>query len=549
MINFVTNHHRNMNGDKMVFGSEFPHMVELYDEGALGKDIVIMGASQIGKTDWLIISILAMAFSGLNVFYVLPTLEMKNKYVSEKIMKPIKVSSFYQDILNKGVAKSKEQMQFGSGIIRFVGSNVRSEMTSFSADAIVVDETDETDNNNLHLGFSRINKSIHKIRRFVSNPTTHDGFISEWYNLSDQRVWKCPCDKCGQFSEIDWFKSIVRPIENEDGDVIDYRLRDKEWEAGCGRDIHIKCPHEDCDGNLDRRHKECHWQPTAHSEQGIVGYKMPSLIAPINDVTTLYYEFRTAKESPSKMSDFFSMRLAEPYSEVGHKIGDNVLQECASEDYQFITENDCAYAFYCQEDKEAAKFDLDSTVMGVDVSPSHLDVSISVAEGKKHRLIYVGKLFPDLDVLHDLVERYNVQVAVIDIGPEALFSSEFQDTAKCEVWRCKYQGAGDARDDKLNIKDMIYCVDRTNALDSAYKKLKLKKVILPGNYDQILDGTYVEEMQALSRVFTETKSGDVKCEWIGSNEDHQRHADAYRNLGVKITEDDILTGEDSIFVG
>jgi hypothetical protein len=542
VVDFFNNCHKSTKGHKMKCGSGdgFNHLKELYEDGHLFKDIVIMGASQIGKTDWLIISVLAMAYNGLNVFFVLPTLQFRDKYVPEKVMKPISTSDRYQKIVKKGVSKSVDQIQFGKGIIRFVGGNVPADMTSFSADAIVIDETDQIDMANIELGMSRISGSTYKFRRLMSNPTDEKGFIGSWYEKSDKRIWKCPCDSCGVFTSLDWFKTVVREIEDDDGVVINRVLRDEDWYPGCNRDILIKCPEEGCEGSIDRTSDEAYWEPTSFSEQNIVGYHMPSLLSyNMVNVSDLWYEYMEALESPSKMSAFYSMRLALPYSETGHKLSQGVLKRCQEEEYLFEIFPDCAYSSFTSEGPCA---------MGIDTSPSHLDINIKQLVKNKGKTVYIGKVDPgNFSVLHDLIERYNVEIAVIDIDPEHTLAKNFQDSAKCTVWRCKYLGVGDERDQKYNFNRMIISVDQTEALDKAYTKYRVNKVILPENYDKILNGTFVKEMKALSRITTEDHKGKLKHKWVGSTHNHSRHADSYCNLALEEMMFDTI-GSSSIFI-
>ena len=551
---FATEYHRNTSGHKLRFDT-FLHMVDLYDDGPLFKDIVIMGGTQIGKTDWLIVNILAAAYCGLNVFYVLPHNKMRDKYVQEKILRPIKSCPEYKEIKKQAIADSVEQMEFGKGMIKFVSANVTAEMTSFSADILVVDETDQINKAslpNLELGMGRLDGSSYQFTRLVSNPSSEDGYISDKYDKTDKRVRKCPCDKCGVYSELNWFKTVVEEIKNEDGEVINVVLRDKEWFPGIRRDIHIKCPEPGCDGNIQRFDPSAYWEPTAFSEQGIVGFHMPSIISHSTQVSKLWFEFKDARDSPAKMQAFYARRLALPYSKQGHKVSVNVLKRCADdEEYNFELHSDCAYSTYSLHDYNKNKRERDRkfSVMGVDVSPTHLDISIATVEPNYQKLIYVGKNDPDsVAVLLDLIERYYVKVATIDIGPERLFANEFQEKAPCPVWKCKYKGAGDDRDAQENYNDMIYVVDRTEALDESYSQYKQGRILLPFNFKEVIDGVWAEEMQALSRSFTEDSKGRLKVSWTGSNEDHSRHADAYRHISYKLSQQGELT-DDDIYLG
>ena len=161
IIEFATKHHRNMEGEPMDW-EDFFHIAELYEETILDQEVVIVGAAQIGKTDWLVITVLAAAYNGLNVLYVCSTAEMRDKYVAEKVKRPISRSDFYSAVVKDSDSNSKKQLEFGKGLIRFVGGVSENEFKSYSADLVVIDETDEIDNEyNINQSFSRLRGSKH----------------------------------------------------------------------------------------------------------------------------------------------------------------------------------------------------------------------------------------------------------------------------------------------------------------------------------------------------------------------------------------------------
>lgn len=544
-IEFVQKHHVNSSGDRLEF-TRFRHMIDLYN--TVAAKIVIVGAAQIGKTDWLVIDTLAAAYNNVPVFFVLPKYDMRNSYVTTRVQKPIGLSPGYK-ALNKGaISDSHQMLQFGPAFIKFVGSNVPSDFVSFSAGQYVIDEVDQCDSEeNIDLGYSRMKGSIFRFERFVSNPTTKAGRIWREYQKSDQRVWKCPCTSCGKFSELDWFKSVVKEVEDSQGNVVAHVLRDTEWTPGIGRDIHIKCPEDGCDGNIDRFHEGCFWEPQ-NPDSGIEGYHMGSLVSPLNSVASGWMDYQEGLQNPSKMASFYSMFLALPYAPVGSKVSVNLLQHCTTE-----------------KEKYSVKIHLDGASvpeevhpgpcsMGIDTSPNHIDVRISCNYRGKRKLVAVHKIDAKSqgrqaveDRLHLLGETYGVECAVIDIGPEKLLAMDFQKNANFPVWLCKFLGRGEERKQKFNHVDMILSVDRTEALDRAYAQLKTRKNYLPDNYLSILDGAYPKEMTALVREVTEDKDGKLRYTWTSGN-DHSFLADTYDLLAFDIISQDVLTGEQSVFV-
>lgn len=536
-LEFVKKFHLNTKGEKMDL-VKFPHLIDWYESTA--DTICIIGAAQTGKSEFVVIDMLAASYLGCNIFVVLPKYEMRDIYATTRVKRPLMTSPHYKKIVQEGMMNSTQIIQFGKGMIKFVGANVESDFVEYAADMYVVEETDKiTTWANVEMGYSRLQASIFKYKRFVSNPSTTDGKIEEIYKDSDQRVWKCRCKDCGEFHDLDWFKCVVEEIRDSNGNVIDYQLRDKEWKRGCGRDISVKCPH--CKtGNIERFHPDNHWEAT--NPEGLYeGYRAPSLISVLCTVSELYDEFVKALSNPSKMQAFYNMRLGMSYSAPGNSVPVELLASCSDPKQNFVITPETAYI--------PGDCHPGPCSMGVDVAPTRLDVRISFNDKGKRRAVYFGKLSTDTgwDELTNLAERYNVAACVIDIGPEVDQTKKFADDANFDVWRCKYQGAGSERTMKLNHNDMIIAIDRTVALDKGYSQLKSKKNVLPANFLSIYDGLYSQEMTSLIRQMSE-KEGNQKYEWVGSPQDHSRHSDAYDLLAHSLIEEDVLT-IDNITIG
>ncbi len=552
MIEFANNHHHSANGEQLRFDNDsFPHIRELYEEGALHQQVTLMAGTQIGKTDWLIVYILAATYCGLNVFYVLPKDDMRDTYVTEKVLMRIKLSPFYQDILKDSSSKSKDLINFGKGTIKFVGANSSANFASFSADIVVVDETDEIAiPKHIGLSIGRMTQSIHKFVRYVSNPTGVNGFISKEYEKTDKRVRMFPCDKCGTLSELDWYESMVKLLKDSDGNTVGHVLRDKDWTALSTSDIQIKCPCKNekgdsiCDGNLCRFSEDAAWVATTKSNK--VGYKMPTFVSPNVSMRELYDKYLDGLESPSAMESFYTTCLAEPYSSSGNKVSEDVLERC--------TEYDPDFSFVLKEDQAYAEEYIDKPcVMGVDTADDHWDITISHQERKGdpnlHRLVFIGKMSPrdGLYFLHELVDRYNVVCTVIDHGPQTLQARAFQNEAKCTVWRCVFNSkAGSST--QYKHADGTIIINRREMLDKSYAVLKTGRLIIPYNYTEILEGTYVKEITALSRITEQNNKGVFVPKWVGPSENHLRLSDGYRNAAAETLSSSILTASNNIYI-
>jgi hypothetical protein len=511
-LTFAQDFHVNQRGEKMNL-TDFPHIRDLYN--SISPVIVLMGSVQSFKTEWVIIDQFACAFNGLNVFYVLPKFETRNTYVQNRINKIVEQVPEYKRIMGSGFFDSMQIKNFGRGTIKYVGSNVKADFREFPGDALVVDEVDECNGDNLELAQDRLRASPYQFRRYLANPSTKGQGIYLLFLQSDQREWAIPCKSCGMHSETDWFKVVVEEICDKDGNVIDYLLRDKEWKAGCGRDIRMVCPL--CGGELDRSSQEGKWIPK-NPISTIEGYHISMLCASINSISGMWLRFEEGLGDPSKLQKFYNSDLGLPYDAAGNKVSEGLLDNCKEEGYRFLTfeEYGCVQGDGCPQ----------PCSMGIDVATSFFDVRVSKTEPKGvRRAVFIGKV-KTLDELLDIVDRYNVEVAVIDSMPEFTVAQDFQDMANCDVWMCSYRSEGRDRNKTLDKRDRMYLIDRTEALDKSFAALKKRKNVLPENYHTLISGQYVNEMCLPVRELKEDDRGNLRYEW-SKGKDHQRHCDTY----------------------
>lgn len=558
MREFATLYHRNARGDKLNF-DEFIHMVDFYDYGAFNSKNVLVAGTQLGKSLAAVIYALACSYCGLQVMYIFPHKKFKDSYIQEKILKPISESPEYKEVLRGAVAHNVDILNFGAGFIKFISANVAADVTSFSGDVLIIEEIDTFDNkakDNMPKAFGRLDDSPYQFSLIISNPET--GTIIDWYERSDQRVRKFPCSECGDFYEIDWFKSVVEEIlDEETGDLITVKARDKEWYRGCGRDMYVKCPCPTCSGNLIRDSEDSFWDITAESEEGIAGYHMPSTISLRRDISAMFEEYVRAIDNPTELAAFYFRFLALTFNSMGHNISSTVLSNCAKdEEFQFELQGFEAYWVNDLDkiNQNKKKHEKLYSVMGVDVRGESIDVNIAMVENGYERLIYVAKIDPmtQMDYFYDLFDRYNIKYGIIDGYPETVLARQIQEKVACDFWRCKFKGVGDAREDKVDHNEMMLVTDRTTMLDLSYQKYKRKKMLLPTNFEEILNGQWIKEMQALSRKLTEDNKGKARVSWESKKgnkvDDHSRLADGYRHKAYLISiEEEELTVNDIYF--
>jgi hypothetical protein len=394
--------------------------------------------------------------------------------------------------------------------------------------SIFVDELNDCNWSNVRFGFSRMDGNIYKFKRFVSNSKTKEHPAEQLLQESTNQDWQVPCVGCGKRHRLDWFETVVNPIEDSEGNVVDYTLKDREWRPGCGRDIVCVCP--ECGGALDRLSTGGLWVPK-NPEAKMEGFHIPSLCSSIASVSELWREFQMGINNPHEMQLFFTRRLAVPFSAVGSKVTGSVMDKCKGT-YNMILRPD--RAFIAGDSCEGP------CTMGVDVGSEKLDVRISkMLAGNKRQAVFIGKIdTKNIEELNDLIERYHVEKVVIDIQPEQALVTQFQETCEADVWLVKLGRKDQTKLENMNYQRKIISYDRTEILDRTYAQLQSGKNIIPENYADIFGGNYVSEMSSPIREMHLDKDGNPIFIWESDGKDHQRFADAYDYLAMRLLNED-----------
>lgn len=516
---FATKYHHNTHGQLMDFTNN-PQLVQIYN--TLARKLVIQGSVQSLKSEYIIVDHLAAAACGLAIFFVLPKFETRNTYVMNRVNKRISESAEYRRLLKGGDFDNTAIKSFGPGVIKYVGSNVRSDMLEYAADLLIVDEEDACDEANLRYATDRLAHSQYQIYRHIGNPTKHGIGINARYTDSTQNRWAVFCDKCKEPIILDWFETVIDTKRDSEGHVVDYWLRDKDWKEGCGRDVFCMCPR--CAVPINRRGAGT-WitgNPSAMTE----GYLMTMLPGQYNAVHDILKEWKIAWDS-NEMDHFYNSYLGLPYAAESARLTLDMLRKATllgGQPYRFMLQPE----FGCVEGDSCAG----PCTMGVDVGKK-FDVRISqqFPVGVR-KAVYIGKVVAREELIA-LGIRYHVKIAVIDSGPEYRVSEDFMSEAPFTVWLCRYDSEGADRRIRRDAKARMILADRTLAMDKALSQLKFGKNLIPENFVGILNGQYVKEMTEPFRQEELDRHGNTKYVWSKCI-DHQRHADVYDMLAAQM---------------
>lgn len=148
---------------------------------------------------------------GLNIIYTLPSDRDIIEFVPTKTDKIIVNNPAIREGLNKDKNTTFLKDMWGADW-HFKGTRSKTAPIMTTADLLIHDEKDRSDNTIIEDYRSRIKKSEYKGIWELSNPSTKNVGVDLTYKLSDKKEWavKCPNPSCQKEQIMDWNKNVDR---------------------------------------------------------------------------------------------------------------------------------------------------------------------------------------------------------------------------------------------------------------------------------------------------------------------------------------------------
>jgi len=502
-LKYAMVHHRNIRGDHMQFHDK-PYLLDIYKDNA--PEIILQSSVQTGKSEFLIVSAHSWAERGLQVLYVLPTTELRNLFVANRVDKLYQIVPHYQKMLNTatGTSDARGLKHFGkSGAIFFAGSNSQTTFIEKPIDLVIGDETDRFDQSNYEKADDRMTASPYKLKYEASNPTVDKFGINARYLVSDQREWFVKCKCCNYWQRMDWFKNVVDQTDDNN-----FRLRDSEWYEGIGRDIFMQCVK--CGNPLDRFTFNSQWVSKHPHKLKTHGYLIHQMLSSYVSIEGMWAKFQKGLTDDTAMQVFYNSMLGATFSGKGSKVTDDVLNACKADYLMPATAEKC--------------------FMGVDVGKKLHVVVYKLLPGEQLQLVYAGTIreFEELDYLF---ARFEVITYVIDAMPETRKSIEYAKKHPGRGYVCRYhQGLEEIKkglkDDEKGSTYGEVSADRTMIMDRVMSFFMQRRMVLPKNAQSLDKGDFYDQLKVPTRVYDGEKN---RYDWLG-DPDHYFHATVYALL-------------------
>lgn len=499
----AVNHHRTHKGLNIDF-TGYPYLKAIYlDESPI---VDIIKSTQSGLSEYLTVRDIGRAMKGRSVFHVLPTGQLRNRYVKNRFDKSVQNTPFYYQLIQgederRTYGRGSESVslkQVGPGTIAYVSSNSEASFTEFPADDLVIDELDQCNQEVIPMGEERLSNSDNPSRVRISNPTVEGYGIDDHYAKSDKKKWFVKCPHCGHWFHPEWYEHVVQQEGEEN-----YVLRDTEWDYDSPRDIAMVC--DKCAGLV---HKGAPGDWVRETQfNGRSGYQISKLFTAKTTLREMAERFEEGLVKTVVMQRFYNADLGLAFTAEGAKITDANI-DGALGDWR----NGAKLPGY--------------PIAGIDVGSVCNYVIGYVTPSGEILAGEIGILRTTAEDIYAKLKEKGVNLCVIDARPEASLVRKLK-----EMHRGTYSAyyAEDAIRESVdqfrNVK-----IDRTTTLDSVKEGLVSGRFKLPVNAKSIPE--FYAQMTAATRIFDpEAHKGQGSYKWTeGSKADHYHHAFNY--LGV-----------------
>ncbi len=259
------------------------------------KYLCCIKAGQIGFSTMAILKTVWLSYNkGIDVGYILPTVEMVQKFVGSKVNR----MQQQNPVIGKWM-KDKDsitQKQIGKNYIHYLGAMTDRSAIMLSLDMLVADEYDKAPQEILEIYDSRLQHSKHGYKWVFSNPTLPDFGVDRFWAISDQKKWHIT-HSCGREYVMD-------------ETCLDYQA------------VMYRCPH--CKGEItDEERRMGEWKSTAKGTWS--GYWIPLWINPMISASVI------AGHKKDKTKEYFANFVAgTPYVNPNDALSLNALSACLS---------------------------------------------------------------------------------------------------------------------------------------------------------------------------------------------------------------------------
>lgn len=193
----------NEKGERISFKEHF-YLYDIYRDWS--PEQAFKKAAQIGMTVTMTLkSFFAAKNYGANVIYTLPSDDDVYEFVPTKVNKIIEANPALGELIQTDKTELK---QIGDRFIHFKGTRSKTAPIMTTADILIHDEKDRSEQSILEQYQSRISKSKLKYTWVLSNPSTSGNGVDVDWGYSDKKEFQITCKGCQKVQFLLWEENV-----------------------------------------------------------------------------------------------------------------------------------------------------------------------------------------------------------------------------------------------------------------------------------------------------------------------------------------------------
>lgn len=476
---------------------------------------------------------------GIHIIYTLPTAAFSRVFTKSRVDPVIESSRTLSDMLSKDVDGS-DQKRIGNSFIYFRGTIGQASAISIPASALIHDELDFSDLDNVTTYSSRLGHEEESaiFKRQFSTPTASGRAIDAAFKDGSQKYYAVRHDACGKVVVPDFYADSVIP--GYDDDTLKIRAEDLRVSSYQFDLAYLKC--SACGGKISQENlinPEKRMWVAKYPDRDIASYQVsPFDVAKINPPSRTWKQVGDFK----RYADWVNFKLGLTSDDAENSVLASIFEQ-----------NNPYGNFYSYEWTPPIEWEEDVDPMfygcyaGLDVGKtSWFTVGIREPydygnEGKRRKMIllYAERIQQDGNDwlgtrVGQLLRVFGINKLVIDAGPDFTTSMGLVQRYPGQVFACRYAPSvrktkeGGLVNSEVEELSGVVTTYRTGSLDDMVKGLNSGLVVLCRMPEEE-KATMVAHLKSMKKAPKVNDSGEVdpdKMVWetIGNDGDHYAHS-------------------------
>jgi phage terminase large subunit GpA len=481
---------------------DFPFQVEFYGTRAThDRELAVRKCTQAGFSEWAIRVALFHADRGRTAMYVMPDDAHLKDFSNMRIKPVLRASPYLQGRILDDAVDNVGLKQIGLGWVAFRGARSPTALMSVPADALILDEYDQLQPENLGEAEQRVTGPLSAgIIRRLGVPTLPGWGIDRIWSDGDQCAWTVRCGECEEWNRLEGSEGWQANVDQTRAIVVCRRCREP----------------------LDvRRNGE--WVPR-HPERSVRTYTIPKYA--IYGVNIADIVARSKRTRPIDVEKFHRNDLGEPYTPADARLSREAILACVRRELVVL------------EGLTSARL----VTLGADAKGRgtlHVTIREHLDEFRR-RMVWVGTV-DSFTRLGELMDLYGVNMAAVDRAPEWQQAHAFCNRFPGRAYAVGFLTGKHARNiAKLDVPMIVKddersaSVRRVQAIDTMLAEYRRQWVLLPPL--EALPDEFPRHLQALVRVVEEhpDETGRKQVFYRSIGPDDFALADVYNVMAAEL---------------